>query len=116
MREAIKRLGNLWDKFLATLSLWIFCLGFGCSVVAAVGILGFQIFVWAKSGEWISIPIAYGLALIGIDTAPIYDPTNWVGLASLARWFVDLPLSVLLPILGFLIFGSVSQIIDENAL
>ena len=114
MRVTIKRLGQLWDMSLSALSRWVFIIGFGASIIVAVGIFGLQIFAWAKTGNWIPAPASEGLVLIGIDLTPVYNPTDWVGIASLAQWFLDIHMSFWLPVLGYLIFGFVALVIDGD--
>ena len=101
-----------WGTFRIALGMWIFVLGFGGSVLGGLGVFGVQIFLWAKSGTWVSVEFAELFLAIGVDLSPVFYPTDWIGVASVAKWFLELPLSLCLPVLGFAVFRILQGMID----
>ena len=112
MAKYTKKFGDWWGKFRIVLGFWIFLLGFGGSVVAGLGVLGIQIFFWAKTGKWSGMELADAFRASGVDLSSVYNPTDWIGLASTAKWFLELPLSLCLPVLGFAVFKILQGMID----
>ncbi len=40
---------------------------------------------------------------------------NWIGLASIAKWFLEIPLSLCIPVVGFMMFKYLQVLIDDYA-
>ena len=65
--------------------------------------------VWLQDGAWPEevLPglssFASWLTSVGVDLDPIYNPTRWIGLAKIVRWFLELPSGVHVSLLGALI-------------
>lgn len=107
-QDATQPISRVAD-FLGSLGLWVMGLGFlGC-----VGLLGFQIYMWLYSGEWVPIPLAFVPAALGVNLNPIYEPQSWRGLAVLGELVLDLPLSLSLLLIGFAIGAFVVSIAED---
>ena len=71
----------------------------GLLFLAGILVLGFQVFVWLRSGEWLSIPL--GIVMIGLDQNGalalwLSSPGSWYGLHEALMWILNLPLSLVL--------------------
>jgi hypothetical protein len=70
-------------------------LGFG--ILGALGILGYQIYFYLRSGYWLSISIITALGWLESEWA--LNPTQWLGLHEILD---SIPLSVTSLALGFI--------------
>jgi len=98
-----------WTKFLDTLSDLAFIVIVLLPWLAAVVILGTQAYSWAYTGTWPPFHAEHVLLLPGVDTQPIYHPTEWVGLASIVQWLLDLPLALWLFVLPVVIWCGLAD-------
>ncbi len=68
--------------------------------LGALTVLGFQVYSWAKSGEWTPIPVSMiagfllGHPLLGDELS------GWKGIARIVQWIMDLPISGVLFAMG----------------
>ncbi len=72
-------------------------------------ILLFQVFGWAKTGQWMPLSI---VSVFQSNPDSLYNPTDWIGLAKIARTLLELPLSLvwfLLVSLGGLLLGKLDD-------
>ena len=68
-------------------SIALYCVGLG--LFAAIGILGWQILDWLKTGDWQALTLMSALASIGVDWAS--TPQSWIGIHNLLK---EIPLTV----------------------
>jgi len=52
---------------------------------------------------------------VGYDISPIYSTENWKGLAQIAIWIFECPAFIGIPVLGYLIGGFISYILNGLA-
>lgn len=89
---------DFWDKSAGLiLGLAIFA-----SLIFAAVVLGWQIYYWLRTSVWIPLPLAYAFDYIGIDLSSVYMPSSWQGLAEIAQWLLNLPMSLGVPTIGVL--------------
>jgi hypothetical protein len=101
--------------FIDALTLVVFRIGVAVCIVFGLCVLGYQIFLWAKSGLWTAMPLSEAFSYFGIDLSPIYHAQDWKGLASLAAWLLDtLPLSLVVPAGGLFAYVAVAVWLDNN--
>ena len=67
------------------------------SLFFAFCVVGWQLLKWLKSSEWHAVPVASAFRFLELDLTSVYAPSGWTGLAKIAQWFLDLPLSLVLP-------------------
>ena len=60
-------------------------------LVTAVGIFGYQVFLWARQGAWIPISFDTFLMYLGLPPASYFSPKNWIGLAKAVHMIFNLP-------------------------
>jgi hypothetical protein len=87
-----------YDKIIEAISGSIVGLGF----LGAVIILGYQIFQWLKTGEWLQMPFYVLFSWLDIDLSVIANIT-WQGVKKILIWILELPLSLMSIVLGGLI-------------
>lgn len=89
------------------------CLRVGSILLLIFGtaILGIQLFLWAKTGIWNSVPTAIAFWLI-VDLSPIYFPPDWKGFATVVAWVLAFPLSITSLIIGAFGYWQAGQIWD----
>jgi hypothetical protein len=80
-------------------------------VLAGLGILGYQVFTWLKTGAWPVMSLWHGLHYLFPDWDEMWQwfstPRSWVGLHKLVSWLlIKTPLSLVAVLLG-LFFGFV---------
>ena len=68
-------------------SLALYCVGLG--LFAAIGILGWQVLDWLKTGDWHALTLMSTLASIGVEWAA--RPQSWIGIHNLLK---EIPLTV----------------------
>ena len=91
-------------------------------LVGAIGIVIWQIYTWAKTGAWIQLcfydVLVYLKVCVGKDLSSIYNPQNWIGLAKIAQWFLNLPATLWLLVTSgttFVIFLKISTFVNKIA-
>jgi hypothetical protein len=73
----------------------LFCL-------AAVCILAAQVGWWLYSGDWTAMPVSWALDWAGLaEWRGLHLAESWQGLAKVCLWLLNLPLSAVLFVLGF---------------
>lgn len=80
---------DFWDRSADS----IFVIVFFASIATFVGIVGWQCIYWLRAGEWLPVPLSVVFDYFGIDLDDVYSPKNWIGLAKVAQWVLNLPLS-----------------------
>ncbi len=74
---------------------WLNIWGLLGGVLIGGGILLIQLYWWAKTGEWLSLPVGVVFVLLGFELEWVYEPTDWVGVAKVIRLLLEqLPLSL----------------------
>ncbi|HEY6837291.1 MAG TPA: hypothetical protein VI389_00975 [Geobacteraceae bacterium] len=73
------------------------------SILAAIGILGWQLYTWQQTDVWPPARLADALAFIGFDPASLPDSTDANGFVIFCRILLDLPASLMVPILTILL-------------
>lgn len=102
---------DIWDK----IAQWVQGILIGLSIFVGLIIFCWQVYIWLKLGYWISMPLVKAFEYFGIDLTPIYYPTDWHGVAKVARWFLSWPLSISLPIIAFILTWIVKAIVQFDS-
>lgn len=95
-----KKLGRLRDKFFSGI---FYLIGLAL-VLISIGIVCFQTFNYLYRGGWSALPLRKFLAY-----APdqlylwIVEPTSWIGLHNVVYWLLDMPLSFVCLVAGYLV-------------
>ncbi len=91
------------DFFFAGTMLSIGAFG-GMIVIAGIGLLSYQSFLWLQSGVWTEYPM---LAVFNFlfENTPLHqwiiNPESWVGMQKLILWFLEtIPVSIALMVPG----------------
>lgn len=84
---------DFWDRSAA----WVVASLMSVAVISSVGIIASQLYLWLRSGTWIALPLVVLFEYLGMGLDPVYQPRDWQGVAKIARWLLDLPLSIALP-------------------
>lgn len=84
---------DIWDK----VAHWLVVISFAVALLFSLGILGWQVFKWMRTGVWIPLPFSKAFEYFGADLSPIYYPSDWYGLAKIGQWILELPLSLCIP-------------------
>lgn len=92
-----KTLGEQWNIVLDHIGSIFLILG----VMGGLGIVGYQCFLWLRFGEWIKIPASTIIPLKLVGWA--YMGSEWLGIKKIVIWITELPLSLFVFIVGFLI-------------
>lgn len=74
------------------------CLIFISSVIAGICFVIWQIYSWAKTGVWTSLPLSLLFKYFGVNLESVYNPQSWFGLAKVAKWVLKQPISICIPI------------------
>ena len=90
---------DFWDKTADA----ILSVAFSDGSLFFVGVLGWQLLHWQQTSEWQPLPFHVALSYIGISTESVYAPQSWFGLAKAAQFFLELPMSVMVPACGLLL-------------
>ncbi len=85
------------------------------SIFVGLIIFGWQIYNLLKLGYWIDMPLVTAFRYIGINLTPIYYPTDWHGVAKVARWFLGWPLSISLPIITLILTWILKVIVQYDS-
>ena len=96
--------GDKFNEFTGEIIHVVLKVGFGLSVLFGLAVLGMQTFQWAKTGVWPGVPLSDLFMFLGVDLSPIYYPKDWMGLASLTAWLLDLPVSLVVPLIGGIVY------------
>jgi hypothetical protein len=64
----------------------------GCGLFLTISILGYQLYLWLRNGEWLSIPLYKPLQYLGISFIGILD-LEWEGLQKCIFWLLEKPLA-----------------------
>ncbi len=62
-------------------------------------VLGYQIYLWLKTGAWIELPFYVLFAWLKIDLSLIAN-MEWQGVKKIFIWLLELPLSLMSVVLG----------------
>lgn len=79
-----------------------------------VAVLGYQAFYWLKTAEWRPLPFSAFVDYFGIDMTEVFFRMSWSGLASIMLWIFDLPMSVMVPVLIFLVSAAVLSWVEQS--
>lgn len=88
---------DFWDKSLSIIVITFYAAG----VISGLAILGWQVFYWLKNGAWLPLHFYDAFAYLGIDLKNVYIQNNWKGLGKIVQWLLNLPLSIIIPIICF---------------
>lgn len=87
---------DFWDKSADAVLVLTLALGYGfCALV-----IGWQVLHWLQTGEWQPLPFLVALEFIGVNTESAYAPKSWIGMAKVARFLLELPMSIMVPVCG----------------
>lgn len=59
-------------------------------LLISIGIITYQIYIWARYGFWQSVSFADSMTLLGFDLTPIYNPKDWIGIYEMLAKVFDL--------------------------
>jgi hypothetical protein len=104
-----KRLGHV----LSEISKAAFVLLASAGVLTGLGILGYQVFTWLKTGAWPAVSLMHGLHYLFPDWDTMWQwisaPRSWLGFHKIVSWLlIHTPLSLVVALIG-LSFAFVSQ-------
>lgn len=94
-------LGSLILKthyMLSNISWSIFSIG----ILFAFLTIGYEVFVWFKTGEWVNLRFYMLFFWLNIDPVSLVQGIGWIGIRNILLWCLELPLSV-----GFMLVGAV---------
>lgn len=111
-----RSLAEWWDDFRAKLAETVAYYGIGLSLLLAAAIVGFQVIGWARTGRWEPFPLSYLLMGLHVNFGWPYDATEWIGLANVARWLLDLHASLYIAIIVPWLSWWVGALIYKEAL
>lgn len=86
---------DFWDKSAQVILEW----AYGAAFVFAAIVVMWQSFHWLKTSFWQPISMLDGFFWVGLDLSTAYLANNWLGLAKIAQWLLEMPLSLGFPIL-----------------
>ncbi len=78
------------------------------SLATGIGIAGWQCYTWQQTGTWPHLSLADALAAIHLDPAQIITGNNDSSVAIFCRILLDLPASVMVPLLTILLVAVIS--------
>ena len=103
IRSATSKLSPV-DFFFAGITVSIGVLG-GIILVAGMGLLSYQSFIWLQSGVWNEYPMLTVFNFIFENTSIhqwLMNPESWVGVQKMLLWFLEsIPVSLALMVPGF---------------
>jgi hypothetical protein len=79
------------------------------SVLVALGIHGWQCYVWTTSGTWPTVRLADAVAFCGLDLRSLFAGNDAGTLAILGQIPLDLPAALMVPLLTVLQFACISM-------
>ena len=99
----INKLSRLKNKFFSG----IFYLVGILLLLTGLGIICFQTFIYLYQGGWTPLPLE-SLLVYAPDQLYfwIVEPTSWIGLHNFVKWILDVPLSFLCLIAGYLLMKT----------
>ena len=114
-RQVVHRL-TFTDYLLGGVSLFILFLA-GLTILAGMGIVSYQSFMWLKDGIWKELPLFASFNYLLDGTALhgwVSDPQSWLGLHNMVVWCLEnIPLSLILIVDGmavmFIVFAVVTM-------
>ncbi len=65
-------------------------------LLTAVGIFGYQVYSWAKHGNWAVITFAQFASMVGLPPASSLSPDSWVGITKTVQTIFRLPAALVL--------------------
>lgn len=87
--------------------------GVTCGLLTAVGIFVYQVYHWAMTLDWPPIPVRWVFDFFGISLHAVYGPTDW--LARIARWLLELPLSLAALAFSVLVSNLATRLLDPDS-
>lgn len=84
---------DFWDRSAET----IFAIAFFAGVAFFIGLIGWQSLRWLQTSQWPPVPLSVVFDYFNVDLDHIYSPREWLGLARVMQWLLNLPLSVIGP-------------------
>lgn len=65
-------------------------------LLTAVGIFGYQVYSWAKQGNWAVFTFAQFASMVGLPPASSLSPDAWVGITKTVQTIFRLPAALVL--------------------
>lgn len=78
------------------------------SVLVALGILVWQLYTLSTTGAWQAVRLFDALSFIGIDLQGVYFPRETNDLAKYSQLLLELPATLMLPLLTFILSGLIA--------
>lgn len=67
---------------------------FGVGFLGTLLVVGYQLYQWLKTGNWIELPFYFLLTWLKIDLSVIAN-MEWQGIKKILMWLLELPLSLM---------------------
>lgn len=77
---------------------------------AGFGVLAYQIYLWLKLGQWTPMPLWTLLEWADYDFSSLNN-IDWLGIQKIIAWVLDLPLSLSMVVIGFVLGGMVGYLV-----
>ncbi len=77
---------------------------FVAGVIGGLIVLGYQVYVWLYTGEWMPLPISLFFG------DPPYWNEGWIGIHKIIVWLLKTPLSLAVFVVGFTAGGAFYQL------
>jgi hypothetical protein len=105
---------NFKDKgpslLISMISGMIFSIGFFCGLLT----IGYDVFVWLKTGEWMNTPFYSVFIWLNIDPFTPVHNISWQGIKKILLWFLEMPLFLMFMILGAALGGLFYLLFTQN--
>ena len=66
-------------------------------------VTGYQVYHWLQHAEWQPLPFSLAFEYLGFRLEFLDNPESWKGVAELVRWFLSLPLSIMVGLIVVLL-------------
>jgi len=89
--------------------------GWGASIWFFM-VLGYQCVTWLRTGAWVPLPLSRAFDFMtGGSFIDVFFRMEWVGLREVILWILNLPMSVMLPVLVFFLVGAICSWVENSA-
>ena len=102
---------NVSDKIFDNLGDILYSLVFIVPILFGLIVIGWQVYTWLRIGAWPSLPFSEAFIYFNVNLTNIYYPSDWQGLAKIAQWVLNLPLSICVPVL-IILFAKIIKECD----
>lgn len=89
----------------------VFVVGVGLSIFAGIMIAVLQLYWWARTGEWLPLPVAAALNYAGIDPAGVASAVGSGRIGQALNLVLRVPISVFVGALGAVSFTFLAALV-----